>query len=75
MAELVTLVATVLAAVVVALVERATDPRVRVATGGGYRDRVRRAIDRVRLRRPRDSAAGRTADSHGSDGTGTPRDV
>lgn len=71
MAELAVLVATVIAAVVVALVDRATDPRIRVVGGGGYRDRVRRAIDRVRVRRSGDSARGRTADSDGSDGTGS----
>lgn len=58
MAELAVLVGGVIAAVVVALLDRAMDPRVRVVGSSGHRDRVRRAIDRMRLRKP---AAGRPA--------------
>lgn len=52
MAELAVLLGGILAAVVVALLDRAMDTRVRVVGSSGHRDRVRRAIDRMRLRKP-----------------------
>lgn len=74
MAELAVLLGTVLAAVVVALVDRALDPRVRVVGSSGHRDRIRRAIDRMR-KPAAGGPAGGTEDGARGRGPGSPGDV
>jgi hypothetical protein len=48
MAELGVLIGAVLSAIIIALLDRRLDSKVRVVGSSGHRDRVRRAIDRMR---------------------------
>ena len=52
MAELAILLGTLLTGLVIALLDRAADRRAKVVGSSGHRDRVRAAIDRMRMRKP-----------------------